>query len=57
MQVKLPIDAGVVLLDIGFTGDDLNHGMGSLLLLMRYSSVNTCGFWNGLTTISLQASY
>ena len=26
MQVKLPIDPGVVLLDIGFTGDDPNHG-------------------------------
>jgi len=26
VQVKLPIDPGVVLLDIGFTGDDPNHG-------------------------------
>lgn len=26
LQVKLPIDPGVVLLDIGFTGDDPNHG-------------------------------
>lgn len=25
-QVELPIDPGVVLLDIGFTGTDNNHG-------------------------------
>jgi hypothetical protein len=25
-QVKLPVDKGVVLLDIGFTGTDPNHG-------------------------------
>ena len=26
-QVQLPVDPGVVLLDIGFTGDDPNHGV------------------------------
>ncbi len=29
-QVQLPVDPGVVLLDIGFTGDDPNHGMYAL---------------------------
>lgn len=27
LQIKLPVDPGVVLLDIGFTGTDKNHGM------------------------------
>lgn len=26
-QVDLPVDPGVVLLDIAFTGNDQNHGM------------------------------
>jgi hypothetical protein len=26
LQVDLPVDKGVVLLDIGFTGTDPNHG-------------------------------
>lgn len=26
LQIKLPVDPGVVLLDIGFTGSDKNHG-------------------------------
>jgi hypothetical protein len=28
LQVELPVDKGVVLLDIGFTGSDPNHGEG-----------------------------
>jgi hypothetical protein len=27
LQVSLPVDKGVVLLDIGFTGSDPNHGV------------------------------
>ena len=36
MQIKLPVDPGVVLLDIGFTGDDPNHGEQTCILMLHH---------------------
>ena len=38
MQVDLPVDPGVVLLDIAFTGNDVNHGMPSSISIPLFHS-------------------
>jgi len=52
-QVKLPIDPGVVLLDIGFTGDDPNHGF---LLGTRQTLLETKDGGKSWTPRSIQAA-
>jgi Photosynthesis system II assembly factor YCF48 len=57
LQVDLPVDKGVVLLDIGFTGSDPNHGKVHGLIALCVCALTLSQGWGPHTSGSLGSGF